>query len=125
MLTPSKITIDISEYDYDLPKDRIALYPADPRSSSKLLVVNRADNKFEHRRFAEIVEYFRAGDILVLNDSKVFPARLYGNKKDTAAKWKYSCCVNSKMATGRLWSNPEGVSNPARQSSLPTANFRP
>jgi S-adenosylmethionine:tRNA ribosyltransferase-isomerase len=86
MLTPSKITIDISEYDYDLPKDRIALYPADPRSSSKLLVVNRADNKFEHRRFAEIVEYFRAGDILVLNDSKVFPARLYGNKKDTGGK---------------------------------------
>lgn len=83
---PIPITIDINEYDYDLPKDRIALYPASPRSSSKLLVVDRSKDAFEHKRFENIVAYFRAGDILVLNDSKVFPARLYGHKKDSGGK---------------------------------------
>jgi len=86
MLTPNPIAIDIAEYDYDLPKDRIALYPANPRSSSKLLVVDHSKDTFEHRRFEDIVTYFRAGDILVLNDSKVFPARLYGHKKDSGGK---------------------------------------
>jgi S-adenosylmethionine:tRNA ribosyltransferase-isomerase len=82
----SPITIDINEYDYDLPKDRIALYPANPRSSSKLLVIDRAKDQFEHLQFTEIVSYFRPGDILVLNDSKVFPARLYGHKKNSGGK---------------------------------------
>lgn len=86
MLTPNPITIDISEYDYALPKDRIALYPANPRCSSKLLVIDRAKNIFEHRQFIDITEYFRPGDTLVLNDSKVFPARLYGHKKDSGGK---------------------------------------
>jgi S-adenosylmethionine:tRNA ribosyltransferase-isomerase len=82
----SPITIDINEYDFDLPKDRIALYPANPRSSSKLLVIDRAKGQFEHHQFAEIVSYFRPGDILVLNDSKVFPARLNGHKKISGGK---------------------------------------
>lgn len=82
----SPITIDITEYDYPLLKERIALYPANPRSSSKLLVIDRNKDKFEHRQFAEIIEYFHSGDVLVLNDSKVFPARLYGHKKDSGGK---------------------------------------
>ena len=81
-----QITIDITEYDYPLLKERIALYPANPRSSSKLLVIDRNKDKFEHRQFAEIIEYFHSGDVLVLNDSKVFPARLYGHKIDSGGK---------------------------------------
>ena len=78
--------IDISEYDYKLPKDKIALYPAEPRSSSKLLVLDRAKSKIQHRTFSDIVEYIGPKDLLVLNDSKVFPARLHGIKKDTGGR---------------------------------------
>jgi len=78
--------IDISTYDYELPKDRIALYPAEPRSSSKLLVINRQAGKFEHRQFSDIVEYLHKGDVLVLNNSKVFPARLHGRKEGSGGK---------------------------------------
>lgn len=78
--------IDISTYDYDLPGERIALYPANPRSSSKLLVINRASDKFEHRRFYDIIEYLNKGDVLVLNNSKVFPARLHGAKQGSGGK---------------------------------------
>ena len=78
--------IDISTYDYDLPREKIALYPANPRSSSKLLVIDRAKSEFEHRRFDEIAGYFKAGDVLVLNNSKVFPARLHGTKQGSGGK---------------------------------------
>lgn len=78
--------IDISTYDYDLPKDRIALYPASPRSSSKLLVIDRAQDRFEHKAFTDITSYLKSGDVLVLNNSKVFPARLYGIKQGTGGK---------------------------------------
>ena len=78
--------IDISTYDYELPKDRIALYPAEPRSTSKLLVINRQENKFEHRQFSDIVEYLHKGDVLVLNNSKVFPARLHGHKQGSGGR---------------------------------------
>jgi S-adenosylmethionine:tRNA ribosyltransferase-isomerase len=78
--------IDITTYDYDLPREKIALYPANPRSSSRLLVVDRNKDSFDHRRFDEIVGYFKAGDVLVLNNSKVFPARLHGNKQGSGGK---------------------------------------
>ncbi len=78
--------IDISTYDYDLPKDRIALYPANPRSTSKLFVIDRANDRFEHKTFTDIIGYLKSGDVLVLNNSKVFPARLHGNKQGTGGK---------------------------------------
>ena len=78
--------IDISEYDYKLPEEKIALYPAEPRSSSKLLVIDRARSEIEHRTFSDIVEYVGPKDVLVLNDSRVFPARLHGIKKNTGAR---------------------------------------
>lgn len=78
--------IDISTYDYELPRERIALYPAQPRSSSKLLVIERNKDSFEHRRFTDIVEFLKTGDVLVLNNSKVFPARLHGCKHKTGGK---------------------------------------
>lgn len=73
-----------SAFDYELPQDRIARYPAARRDESKLMVLDRNGQTIEHRRFRDIVDYFRAGDALVLNETRVFPARLLG-KRDTGA----------------------------------------
>lgn len=66
----------IEEFDYFLPKELIAQHPEEERASSRLLVLNRQSGTIEHRRFTDIVEYLHKGDVMVLNDSKVFPARL-------------------------------------------------
>jgi S-adenosylmethionine:tRNA ribosyltransferase-isomerase len=70
----------IEEFDYFLPKEMIAHYPAEERPSSRLLVFDRKKGIVEHRHFMEITEYLREGDLLVLNDSKVFPAKLIAKK---------------------------------------------
>ncbi len=67
-------------FDYDLPESFIAQQPAEPRDSSRLLVLHRADGRIEHRIFREIGDYLCAGDLLVANDSRVIPARLHGRK---------------------------------------------
>ena len=66
----------LSDFDYDLPEDLIAQQPLDRRDQSRLMVVHRANGQIEHRGFGDLVEYLRPGDLLVLNDSKVIPARL-------------------------------------------------
>jgi S-adenosylmethionine:tRNA ribosyltransferase-isomerase len=78
--------IDIIDYDYKLSRDRIALYPKSPRYSSRLLVLDRQKNYIEHRLFSDIDAYFKEGDLVVLNNSRVFPARLIGSKKDTGGR---------------------------------------
>ncbi len=75
-----------SDFDYNLPQDLIAQYPAEPRDHSRLLVLNRNTGQIEHRRFYDIVEYLDQGDVLVFNDSKVIPARMYGSLVDTGNK---------------------------------------
>ena len=80
------MTTDIKDYDYYLPKELIALYPEKDRSSAKLFIVNRSRNKFEHRVFADIVNILRPGDLIVVNNSKVFPARLHGHKQGSGGK---------------------------------------
>jgi S-adenosylmethionine:tRNA ribosyltransferase-isomerase len=70
----------VSDYEYELPKGRIARYPADKRDESRLLVVPPGDAPFEHRVFRDVVDLFRPGDALVVNESKVLPARLLGRK---------------------------------------------
>ncbi|HHG74506.1 MAG TPA: S-adenosylmethionine:tRNA ribosyltransferase-isomerase, partial [Persephonella sp.] len=77
--------IKLSDYDYNLPKRLIAKYPVEPRDSCRLMVLDRKTKKIEHRVFREIGEYLEEGDLLVLNDTKVIPARLIGKKK-TGAK---------------------------------------
>ncbi len=67
-------------FDYELPESYIAQQPAEPRDSSRLMVLHRADGRIEHRIFREIGDYLRAGDLLVANDSRVIPARLHGRK---------------------------------------------
>lgn len=72
-----------SDFYYDLPEERIAQTPIEPRDHSRLMVVDRESGALEHRRFFELPELLRKGDLLVMNDSKVFPARLYGVKRTT------------------------------------------
>lgn len=80
------MSIDIRLYDYDLPEGMIAFYPAEPRDSSKLLYLPLSGGKTEHTVFNKFPEFLRKDDLLVLNDSRVFPARLFGRKKDTGGK---------------------------------------
>ena len=76
----------LSEFKYDLPSGLISLYPAENRDESRMMVVNRETGTFEHKIFKDIVDYFDDKDVMVVNDTKVFPARLYGNKEKTGAK---------------------------------------
>lgn len=76
----------LSQFKFNLPKELIALHPTEQRDESRLMVLHRKDGKIEHRTFRDILEYFNDQDIFVLNNTKVFPARLYGNKEKTGAK---------------------------------------
>ena len=76
----------LSQYNYSFSPDMLAKYPAESRDSSRLMVLNRRTGKIEHKVFKEMIDYFRQGDVLVFNDTKVFPARLYGNKEKTGAE---------------------------------------
>ena len=67
-----------ADFDFILPRELIAQHPARRRDESRLLVLNRANGQVEHRRFREVLEFFREGDVLVLNNSRVIPARLRG-----------------------------------------------
>lgn len=75
-----------SEFDYYLPPELIAQTPIEPRDASRLLVLHRADGVIEHRHFRDIVTYLRASDLLVANDSRVIPARLFGHKIPSGGK---------------------------------------
>lgn len=76
----------VDEFDYYLPEDRIAQHPVTPRDASRLMVVDRSSGEIHHRVFRDIVEYLKAGDVLVVNDTRVIPARLYGEKEGTGGK---------------------------------------
>ena len=75
----------VSDFDYELPKELIAKFPVEPRDSSRLMVLHRNTGEIEHRVFRDIVEYLKPGDVLVINDTKVIPARLFG-KLETGGK---------------------------------------
>jgi S-adenosylmethionine:tRNA ribosyltransferase-isomerase len=76
----------LSDFKFEIPKKLISLYPTDNRDESRLMVVHRDSGKIEHRVFKDIIDYFGEGDVFVTNNTKVFPARLYGNKEKTGAK---------------------------------------
>ncbi len=76
----------LSAFKFELPEKFIALHPAPNRDESRLMVINREDQSIEHKIFKDVVDYFDDGDVMVMNDTKVFPARLYGNKEKTGAK---------------------------------------
>lgn len=76
----------LSKFDFTLPKELLAEYPAENRDESRLMVLHRDSGKIEHKMFKDIIDYFDEGDVMALNNTKVFPARLYGNKEKTGAR---------------------------------------
>jgi S-adenosylmethionine:tRNA ribosyltransferase-isomerase len=76
----------LSEFKFDLPANLLAMHPAKERDEARMMVVHRDSGKIEHKIFKEILNYFDDGDTIVINDTKVFPARMYGNKEKTGAK---------------------------------------
>ena len=101
----------LSQYGYELTADMLAKYPADNRDESRLMVLNRATGTIEHRIFKDIIEYFDEKDLFLFNDTKVFPARLYGNKEKTNAEIEIFLLreLNSEL---RLW---DVLVDPARK----------
>ena len=81
--------MNINDFDYELPKELIAQTPAEKRDCSRLMVVDRATGKVEHKHFYDIINYLNPGDLMVLNNSKVLPARLFGEKEGTGAKVEF------------------------------------
>jgi len=75
-----------SDFDYSLPHELIAQTPTEPRDQSRLMVLNRSNSSIEHRKFFEITDYLRAGDVLLFNDTRVIPARLKGKRIDTGGE---------------------------------------
>lgn len=76
----------LSEFLFEFPEDLLPEYPAEHRDESRLMVLNRKDQTIEHKQFKDLINYFDEGDLMVLNDTKVFPARLYGEKEKTGAR---------------------------------------
>jgi len=101
----------LSHFEYDYPKELIAKYPVEPRDSSRLMVLNRADQTIEHKKFGDIVDYFSKGDVLIANNTKVFPARLFGNKEKTGARIEVFLLRELNSET-RLW---DVIVDPARK----------
>ena len=78
----------VSDFNYELPEELIAQTPIEKRDESRLMVLDRENQTIEHRKFKDIIEYLEPGDVLVRNNTKVIPARLYG-KKETGAKIEF------------------------------------
>lgn len=98
-------------FKFNLPKELIAEHPAKNREDSRLMVVERATGKILHKKFKDIINYFDDGDVLILNDTKVFPARMYGNKEKTGAKIEVFL-LRELNAESRLW---DVLVDPARK----------
>ena len=76
----------LSQFNFDLPEELIAEYPSENRDEARLMVVHRDTGEIEHRVFKDIINYVDEGDVMIMNNTKVFPARMYGNKEKTGAK---------------------------------------
>lgn len=101
-----------SDFFYDLPEELIAQSPVEPRDSSRLLVLGRENGKIEHKIFRDIKRYFRPGDCLILNDTRVIPARLYGVREDTGATVEF---LLLKRKTESDWEVITGPGKKARE----------
>lgn len=76
----------LSNFGFDLPQELLAEYPSENRDESRLMVLNREKQTIEHKLFKDLINYFEEDDVMILNNTKVFPARLYGNKEKTGAR---------------------------------------
>ncbi|MDD2502809.1 MAG: tRNA preQ1(34) S-adenosylmethionine ribosyltransferase-isomerase QueA [Clostridia bacterium] len=90
----------VSDFDYELPKELIAQTPLEKRDESRMLVYHKVTKKIEHRKFHDILDYLLPGDCMVINDTKVLPARLLGNREDTGGKMEF---VLLKREPGDRW----------------------
>ncbi|VXB44501.1 S-adenosylmethionine:tRNA ribosyltransferase-isomerase [Flavobacterium sp. 9AF] len=101
----------LSNFNFNLPEELLAEFPAENRDESRLMVVNRKTGTIEHKLFKDIIDYFDDGDVMVLNNTKVFPARLYGNKEKTGARIEVFL-LRELNAEQRLW---DVLVDPARK----------
>lgn len=101
----------LSNFNFNLPKELLAEYPAESRDEARLMVIDRKTKTIEHKLFRDVLDYFDEGDVMVLNNTKVFPARLYGNKEKTGARIEVFLLreLNSEQ---RLW---DVLVDPARK----------
>ena len=95
----------LSHFNFNLPDELLAEYPSEHRDEARLMVLNREKHSIEHKYFKDLIDYFDEDDVMVLNNTKVFPARLFGNKKRPVPELKYSCYVNlmQSSACGTYW----------------------
>ena len=101
----------LSHFNFDLPPELLAEYPAENRDEARLMVLNRKEQTIEHKQFKDLIEYFEPHDVMVLNNTKVFPARLYGNKEKTGARIEVFLLRELNSET-RLW---DVLVDPARK----------
>ena len=101
----------LSNFTYELPEKLLAEYPSDQRDESRLMVLHRDSNKIEHKLFKDVIDYFDDGDSFILNNTKVFPARLMGNKEKTGAKIEVFL-LRELSTDQRLW---DVLVDPARK----------
>ncbi|MDR3315595.1 MAG: S-adenosylmethionine:tRNA ribosyltransferase-isomerase, partial [Coriobacteriales bacterium] len=102
-----------SDFNYELPEDLIAQYPSECRDGSRLLVIQRATGMLEDRHFSDLPAYLRAGDVLVLNDSKVIRSRLIGIKESTGAR--IELFLLKQLAQPDAW---EALARPGRRLAV-------
>jgi S-adenosylmethionine:tRNA ribosyltransferase-isomerase len=76
----------LSDFSFNLPDELIAEYPSENRDEARLMVIHRESGKIEHKLFKDLIDYFSEGDVMIMNNTRVFPARMYGNKEKTGAK---------------------------------------
>ncbi len=95
-----------SDFDYDLPSELIAQSPVEPRDSSRLLVMHRDTGALEHRHFPDLLEYLLPGDVMVFNQSRVIPARLFGQRVDTGSKVEFLLLRRNADATWQAIARP-------------------
>ena len=101
----------LSDFNYELPKELVAEYPNKNRDEARLMVIDRKDYSIQHRQFKDMIEYFDENDVIVLNNTKVFPARLFGNKEKTGARIEVFL-LRELNAEQRLW---DVLVDPARK----------
>ena len=101
----------LSAFKFNLPKELLAEYPAKSRDESRLMVVDRKTKKISHKKFKDVINYFDEGDVMIMNDTKVFPARMYGNKEKTGAKIEVFL-LRELNTESRLW---DVLVDPARK----------
>jgi len=101
----------LSKFNFDLPDELLAEYPASNRDEARLMVLNRKEQTIEHKMFKDLINYFKEDDVLVLNNTKVFPARLFGNKEKTGARIEVFLLRELNTET-RLW---DVLVDPARK----------